>query len=185
VGEVTLVFVILFRLLAPFTILRWPLLGGILCIVADASDVMLFEKFGKGPLTDSLYHNFDKFLDVYYLSFEAYVAYKWKDLLAKRAALALFILRLAGAVIFEISTVLGATFRPIFLLTPNIFENFFLFMILAWKFNPHFKLSLKRLIVILLVVGIPKLAQEYVMHFKYPDRTWHFLRDNIFFFLYK
>lgn len=184
-GEFTLVLVIFVRFLIPFTIFKWPLLGGILCIVADASDVMLFEKFGKGPLTDDLYHNFDKFFDIYYLTFEFLVAWKWKDQLARKVAQALFLWRFFGAIIFEVLAIFGVNFRPVFLLAPNIFENFFLAWIVIMKFAPTFKLNLKRLIIILLLVGTPKLVQEYVMHFAYPDRTWHFLRDHIFFFLYK
>jgi hypothetical protein len=37
------------------------------------------------------------------------------------------------------------------------------------KFSPGFKLTIKRLIIILLIVGTPKLIQEYIMHFAYPD----------------
>lgn len=182
---VVFIFVLLFRSLIPFTLFRWPLLGGLLCIVADASDVMLFEKFGSGPLTDALYHNFDKFFDIYYLGFEAYIAWRWRDRLAAKVAAILFSWRMVGFVIFELSTAFGSTFRPIFLLAPNIFENFFLLYLVVTKFNPKFKLNRQSLIIFLLVTGIPKLIQEYIMHFAYPDRTWYFLRDNVFFFLYR
>lgn len=185
-GTIALIFVVILRLCIPFVILKRNLFGAMLAVIADASDVMIFEKFGSGPLTDLLYHNFDKVFDIYYLSFELYVLLQWSDQLAKRMGIFLYALRVLGFVIFEVSTVLFPhPFRPILLLAPNIFENFFVSIVVVKKFVPEFKLTSKTVLIILFVASVPKLIQEYIMHYKYPDKTWYFLRDHLFFFLYR
>ena len=41
-----LVIVLVVRLTAPLTILRWPLAGAIIAIVADTTDILFFQAFG-------------------------------------------------------------------------------------------------------------------------------------------
>lgn len=183
-SELNFLFILLFRTFAPFLLFKWPLFAAILCIIADASDVMLIERFGYAFITPDTYHNFDKFFDIYYLFFEFLLVLKWKDQLAKQIGKYLFFWRALGFAIFEISSLFGPPFRPAFFLSPNIFENFFLVMLIIYKLRPKTLLTLKFALLILIVVSVPKIIQEYIMHFAYPDKTWYFLRDNIFFFLY-
>jgi hypothetical protein len=171
--------VLALRLVVPLSILRWPLAGMFLSIAADAVDVMIFEKFGGGFWGDN-YHAADKILDVYYLFFAFIVAHKWRDALARRTAKILFLWRFVGFAVFELTGI-----RAAFFFAPAIFENFYVVWIVILKFAPQFRLTPLRLAILLLAAGIPKTAQEYVMHFKYPDQTWHFLRDNIFWWVYK
>jgi len=178
--------VVLVRLLVPFTILRWPLAGVFVSIIADAADIMVFEKMGgPGPIRWEDYHLLDKFLDTYYLAFAAWVAWSWEDALARTIAVSLFAWRFAGVVLFEvIALVAGEAFRPLMFFAPSIFENFFIAWLVLQKVHPGFVLTKKSTITILLLVGIPKLVQEYVMHFGYQDQTWGFFRDNLFWWLY-
>jgi len=184
IGIIVLVIIVLIRLLVPLVIFKKPLLGAALAILGDISDVMAFEAFGSGPLSDSHYHNFDKFFDTYYLFIEFMVASRWASTLARRTAKGLFIWRFLGFFIFEISTFFGNPIRPAFFLAPNIFENFFIAWLVILKFKPDFHLNLRKLIYIILIVGLPKIAQEYIMHFAYPDQTWNFLRDHLFWWIY-
>lgn len=178
--------VIVGRFLVPFTILRWPLAGVVLSIIADATDIMVFEKIGgPGPIAWEDYHLLDKFFDTYYLAFAAWVAWKWKDVLARRIAVGLFAWRLAGVLLFEgIALASGELVRPLMFFAPNIFENFFIAMLIAWKISPTFVLTRRTAATILLVVTVPKMIQEYILHFGFQDRTWGFLRDNVFWWLY-
>ncbi|MCH8161414.1 MAG: hypothetical protein IIB88_05920, partial [Chloroflexi bacterium] len=73
----TLLIVVL-RILLPLTILRWPLAGGIIALLADALDIVLASLVDLGGLWQ--YHNLDKFLDTYYLGLEAIVAQRWTAL---------------------------------------------------------------------------------------------------------
>lgn len=177
--EIVGIIVLALRLVVPLSILRWPLAGMLLSILADAVDVMIFDKFGGGFWGDN-YHEADKILDIYYLFFGFIVVHRWHDVLARRTAKILFLWRFVGFVAFELTG-----FRPAFFLAPAIFENFYLIWLVILKFVPQFRLTPLRLAVLLLVAGIPKIAQEYVMHFKYPDQTWHFIRSNFFWWLYK
>jgi hypothetical protein len=173
-------FVILLRFFVPFLILRWPLLGAILALLVDASDVMIFEKFGFGFIANFLdYHQFDKIFDMWYLTFEFLVIRRWADVLAKKTGTILFGWRFIGSVIFILFGV-----REILFFAPNIFEYFFLAMLVVWKFNEKFELTKKSLTIILLIVGIPTLIKEYFMHFAYPDILWVWFRDNVFWWLY-
>lgn len=176
--EIVGITVIVLRLLVPLSMLRWPLGGMILSILTDGADVMIFEKFGGGFWGDN-YHAADKVFDIYYLSLAFIVVHRWKDALARRTAKILFLWRFLGFVAFELTG-----FRPTFFFAPSIFENFYVFWLVLLKFFPRFRLTPLQLICLLLIAGFPKVIQEYVMHFKYPDQTWHFLRDNIFWWLY-
>lgn len=180
-GLIALGIVILLRGLLPFIVFKWPFWGGISLILADMSDVMIFQAFGSGPLQGEHYHNFDKFFDSFYLFFEFLVVWRWKNTLMRRAGKILFIWRMIGFAVFEISSLFGVPLRVVFLIAPNIFENFYLFWAFMLRYKPKFKITYMRLIVILLAVGIPKIAQEYVMHYRFADQTWGFIRDNFFF----
>jgi len=88
---------------------------------------------------------------------------------------------------FVFILVLGSVIYGIkwfFALAPNIFEHFYLFWVAKISFFNKFKLTALRLFVILFIVGVPKIIQEYYMHFKYPDQTWAYIRDYFFFWFY-
>lgn len=182
---IALIVVILIRLLVPLSMLRYPLLGVFLSILADISDVLLFEYFGKA-LGDKYYHSFDKVFDLYYLTIALYVVHRQlKDKLAKKILTALYLWRFAGVLLFSIFAYFGQIFRPIMVFTPNIFEYYFIAYLIILKFNKKFKLNKKSAIIIFLVVGIPKLIHEYIFHLAYQDKTWVFIRDTFLFWIYK
>jgi len=160
-GLIALIVITLIRFFVPWTIFRWPLAGALLAILADISDVMVFERFGAGPLSGDLYHNFDKVFDMWYLFFEFMLALKWKSSLARGTALFLFVWRFSGFAVFEFSTMLGygKAFRPAFTLAPNLFEHWYLTWTVIKKWWPNFVLTKTKLFVLLLIVGVPKLVQ--------------------------
>lgn len=171
----TLVLIIGLRTLVPIAILRWPFWAGLACIGADAFDTPIRDLLAP-DLLDDHYHNFDKAFDLYYLSFEAWVAYHWEDRLARYTALVLFGLRVIAVVLFEITGV-----RQLFLLVgPNIFENFYLWVAGSRFLDAGYRIrSYRRLGLILLLVGAPKVLQEYVMHYR-EAQTWSFVKHEIF-----
>ncbi|MBI2506791.1 MAG: hypothetical protein HYW00_01485 [Candidatus Colwellbacteria bacterium] len=171
--------VITLRLLLPLTILRWPLAGGLLALTADLYDFVVFNKISWGFLTSETYQPIDKLLDIYYLSLEVYAASKWNDLLAKKTAISLFFWRLAGVIIFELTQL-----RKFLFFAPNIFEYFYLVFLSIKRFKPDFRLQKRSLIILLLVIGIPKLVWEFILHYlEYPlgiANSWAFLKEAIF-----
>lgn len=66
-----------------------------------------------------------------------------------------------------------------------MFENFYLLRVIAVKAKPSFVFTAPSLAIALLAVGIPKLAQEYLMHVRFVDQVWFFLRDHFFWWLYQ
>jgi hypothetical protein len=168
------------RLVIPFSILRWPLAGGIAAMLADAADVMVFQAFPR-PFAELLqYHTADKFLDILYYFFEFLVITRWKEKYAKRIGIALFLWRFVGYILVQIT---GN--RNFFFYCPNIFEFFYLACLIIKRRFPKFRFdSKKNLILILLVVGIPNIIKEYYMHFL-EFGTWVYFRDHFFWWMYR
>jgi hypothetical protein len=174
VDIIVLVFVFTTRGIAPVFILRWPFWGALACILADATDTMFQDAVGSSILTEH-YHNIDKAFDTYYLAVEAYVAFHWLDPLAKWTALVLFSLRVIAVALYELFDLRGVMFY----LGPNIFENFYLWVAGFLTVDASYRIrTRKRLVLILLFVGVPKLLQEYVMHYL-DSQTWHFVKRYI------
>ncbi len=173
------IIVILARLIIPFSIFRWPLWGAVAAMLADGADIMIFEKFGIGMIGWERYHLLDKVLDLYYVFILLLEGLKWENVFDRRVILGLFLLRFFGVVVFEITQ-----WRGTFLFTPNIFENFYLGVSALSRYLPSFRLTPLRLLGILIIVSFPKLVQEYIMHYlEFP--TWRWIRDHLFFWLYR
>jgi hypothetical protein len=171
--------VIVLRLVVPLTILRWPLAGGLLSMVVDALDVVLVDALAKvlgeagefGPL----YAQIDKWLDLYYLALEAWMVRRWPEPLIRRVTLGLFAWRLAGVVLFELTVL-----RPLLLVFPNLFENVYLYVLVARRWFPRFVPATARGVAIVLVaLLIPKLVQEWVLHWE-ELHPWQWLRGLLF-----
>ncbi len=153
----TLLIVVL-RLVIPLTILRWPLAGGILALAADALDIVFASLVDLGGVAS--YHQLDKYLDTYYLGLEAIVAQRWLALPRWTATL-LFGYRVIGVVLFEVTNV-----RLFLFVFPALFENFFLFYAVLLQFFPDYDLTPRRLAMWLAILLVPKMIQEYVLHYQ-------------------
>ena len=153
----TLLIVVL-RLILPLTILRWPLAGGLLALAADALDIVFASLVDFGGLWN--YHSLDKYLDTYYLGLEAIVAQRWMPIPRWTATL-LFGYRLIGVVLFEATNI-----RMFLFVFPALFENFFLFYAALLRFAPEYDLTLRRLAMWLAILLVPKMIQEYVLHYQ-------------------
>ncbi|HYH12205.1 MAG TPA: hypothetical protein VD789_07600 [Thermomicrobiales bacterium] len=153
------VIIILARIIVPLIILRRPLAGGIIAMLLDALDVVLVELFGPGGMGDH-YHTTDKLLDLWYLGLEAWVAWSWTARIPRLVAIGLFAWRVVGVALFEITNLRWMLFA-----FPNLFENWFLFVLIVWKWFPQVRLDTwKHAITWLVILYIPKLGQEYLLH---------------------
>jgi hypothetical protein len=162
--------VIAIRLLVPLSIFRWPLGGAIASMIIDAIDVVIIELIGLGGF--SHYTALDKGLDMYYLSFEAFVSLRWEPL-AKWTALSLFAYRAVGVLAFEVTQQ-----RALLLVFPNVFENFYLANGALRRFASSWQLTPRRLAGLLALVTIPKLAQEYLLHYA-EAQPWDWVKRNV------
>lgn len=165
--------IILLRLIVPLLILRKPLVGGIAAMLLDGLDVVLIELIPGGSFGDH-YHTLDKILDTYYLTLELFVALRWKSPYARRPAVFLFAYRAIGVVLFEL------TERRIMLfIFPNLFENWWLYVLIVERFWPRlYPHSVKTVVVPLALLLIPKMVQEYILHFA-EAQPWNFVKQKL------
>ncbi len=169
--------VIALRILVPLTILRWPLAGGIVAMLLDALDVVLVDAIaralGEPAEFGPFYAQIDKWLDTWYLTLEVIVARRWPETLLRRTAFLLFAWRLVGVVLFEVSGI-----RPLLVVFPNLFENFFLYILVVRRFAARLvPRTIPQLILVLVVLYIPKAIQEWVLHWE-EMHPWQWLRET-------
>ncbi len=151
--------VTLLRLLIPLLIFRYFSIGFIASFFLDAVDLDIIQFFG-GRIFPS-YQFWDKTLDTYYLSMAMLFSLSWKNELARQSSVILFFYRVIGVVLFVVTG-----YRALLFFFPNLFEFFFIFYLLYlhfFKTDPIY--SLKNLMIILVILLIPKLVQEYILHF--------------------
>lgn len=154
------------RLLAPLLIPRYPLPAIIFCMLVDAADQTIFQKWTTLDLTS--YQSYDKALDVYYLVI-AYLATlrNWRHLFSVQVAQFLIYYRLIGVGLFE-----SFHERWLLLVFPNTFEYFFDWyeaVRLRWdpiRMTHHIVLGAAAFIWIVI-----KLPQEYWLHVAQRDVT--------------
>ena len=131
--------------------------------------VDLFGPGGMGPF----YHALDKYLDLYYLGLEALVSLRWKERLPRRASVGLYLYRLVGVIIFELTGV-----RLVLVFFPNLFENWFLFYLVRCRLFPSLRLDTwPRVLAALALLYIPKFFQEYVLHYR-QLQPWGWFRST-------
>jgi hypothetical protein len=165
--------VIALRIIIPLAILRWPLGGGLAAVLADAGDVVAVELIGLGGFGGH-YSELDKALDTYYLTLELLVALGWESPWARWTAIALFADRAVGVVLFEITGT-----RVLLLVFPNLFETWWLYCVFVERFAPRvYPRSLRSTVVPLVLLLIPKLVQEYMLHYL-EVKPWRWIKMNI------
>lgn len=153
--------IVAIRLLVPLSIFRWPFWGAVASIVADALDIViitLLERHAGFPAVWS-YHQFDKYLDTYYLTVEMIVAQRWPGL-PRWIASVLFIDRLIGVVLFEITGI-----RVFLFAFPALIDFYFLFYTFARRYAPDYELTPRRHVLWLGILLVPKMFQEYTIHY--------------------
>jgi hypothetical protein len=144
------------RIAGSLPVLRWPLAGGILAILIDLSDLLLMNVIEAGGLGD--YQAVDKWLDQVYLGAFLVVALGWGGL-AGRVAVALYLYRLVGFVVFEVTHE-----RLVFLLFPNLFEVWFLLVAAVRHWRPAFVVRGAHVAAALPVLLVVKEIQEWAIH---------------------
>ncbi len=156
----SLIFVILLRLIIPLLIFRRPLLGGVASISIDAFDANIVHLMGG---TFPSYQQIDKFLDTYYLFLEFVVSLAWDHKIAKQTSVILFLYRVVGVILFEVTNA-----RVFLLLFPNLFEYFFLLYLVFKRrcFDSNKVDSWSKIALILVLLYILKLPQEYLLHYQ-------------------
>jgi hypothetical protein len=145
------------RVLGSLVVLRWALVGGIVAILTDLSDLFLKNFLDLGGVRD--YQAFDKWLDQVYLAAFLSVAIRhWRGP-ARDIAIGLYAFRFTGFIIYELT---GA--RTVLLFFPNVFEFWFLFVASLPHWRPAFRYTRANTAITLATLTAAKLLQEYVLH---------------------
>jgi hypothetical protein len=174
---IAVLIVVALRLVVPLAILRWPLAGGILAMLVDAFDVVLVDAIayaiGQPSEFGPFYAQTDKYFDTYYLSLELIVVRRWPESLPRRAATYLFLWRLVGVVAFEIT---GQ--RPLLLVFPNLFENFYLYVVIVRRWVPALMpRTVTQVLAVIVLLLVPKLIQEWILHVE-QAHPWFWFRQH-------
>lgn len=146
----------LYRVVTSLPVLRWPLAGGLLAIGGDLTDLLLRDLVDLGGVGD--YQLLDKVLDQVYLAMFLVVALRWKGM-ERRVAVALYLYRLAGSLLFVVT---GE--RAILFLFPNVFEPWFILVAAIHHLPGPLRWTPARLTGVLAVLTALKLVQEWALH---------------------
>jgi len=151
-----------YRVVGSLFVLRWPFWGAIAAVVCDLFDLLLFNLFVVyGDWSGfSSYQAFDKWADQVYLAAFLVVAVRQFAPRTRRIAIALYAFRLVGFVAFEA----GLAPRDSLFLFPNLFEFWFLAVAFTMRYRPTFEWTRRRSAVVLGVLLVAKLAQEWALH---------------------
>ena len=161
------------RLAIPLLILRWPLFGGVTAMVLDALDVVIIDSLALGGF-GAHYSELDKLLDSYYLTLELIVAFRWTSAYARVPAIGLYVYRIVGVVAFEITDT-----RALLLVFPNLFENWWLYCVFVAAFFPRlYPKSWRGVAIPMVVLLIPKLGQEYLLHYQEAE-PWDWIKHHV------
>jgi len=145
-----------FRVATSLPVLRWPLAGGLLAIGGDLADLLLRDLVDLGGVGN--YQLLDKALDQVYLALFLVVALRWEGV-ERRVAVALYLYRLAGSVLFLVTDE-----RAVLFLFPNVFELWFLFVATIHHLPTPLRWTPVRVAAVLAVLTVLKLAQEWALH---------------------
>ncbi len=146
------------RLIVPLFILRWPLGGLIASVVADTLDVVIIAAFRSGMFDD--YTSTDKLLDTYMLVFAAIVAWRWQNRIARFAGIALFVYRVVGVAILQLTDA-----RWVLFVFPSVFDFFYVYHLVTTRWFPALEVNgFRKLAFVLLILTGMKLVQEFILH---------------------
>lgn len=143
------------RLLGALLVLKWAIVGAIIAIVVDFSDLFLMNLLDLGGVRN--YQSLDKWLDLSYMMTFLYVSMKWSRNLLY-LSLGLFIFRLFGLLLFEITSN-----RWLLVIFPNFYEFWFVFAAIAIKFE-RFRFANKPVLFLIAVLFTLKILQEFTLH---------------------
>lgn len=150
----------LLRLILPLLVFIHPLIGTGLGLLSDFGDVVVLD-FLNAPNLTSWYNQFDKLFDLYLYGVLCWYGWKhWSNHLVKKTLVGLLLFRGGGVLVYELFPA-----RWLLLVFPNVFIWFYLFQLVSLHvFKKDVITSYRRLTIILVVLTIPKLYQEYLFH---------------------
>jgi hypothetical protein len=143
------------RVAGSLFVLRWALVGAIIAILVDLSDLFLMNLLDLGGVHN--YQGFDKLLDQVYMAAFLVVALRWTGT-ARNVAVGLYLFRLVGFFVFEV------TDQRALLVFPNVFEFWFVLSAGYLHWRPAHAFSRRSAAAWLAALTVLKEFQEYALH---------------------
>ncbi len=171
---IVLLVVLTARFVVPLFIPRFPLPAIVLALVIDAADQTIFQQFTDLDLAN--YQNYDKALDIYYLTIAYLSVYRnWTNGFAVEVARFLWYYRLVGVLVFEVTR-----HRWLLFVFPNTFEYYFIaYEVVRTRWDPR-RMTRRAVFGLAAFVWIViKLPQEWWIHIAQNDFT-EFMKETIF-----
>ena len=172
--QAVLLVVLALRFGIPLLIPRFPLPAILAALVIDAVDQTIFQQFTNLNLDG--YQNYDKALDIYYLTIAFLAVYRnWANTAAINVARFLWYYRLVGVWLFEVYQE-----RWLLFVFPNTFEYFFIaYVAIGTQWDPR-RLSRNTVFGLAAFIWIViKLPQEWWIHIAQNDFT-DFMKETVF-----
>jgi hypothetical protein len=166
--------VVTLRFGIPLFIPRFPLPAILAALVIDAADQTIFQQWTNLDLDG--YQNYDKALDIYYLTIAFLAVYRnWANTMAINVARFLWYYRLLGVWLFEV-----LQHRWLLFVFPNTFEYYFIAIVaIRTSWDPR-RLSNRTVLAIAAFIWVViKLPQEWWIHIAQNDFT-DFMRETVF-----
>ncbi len=162
------------RFIIPLFIPRFPLPAILACLVIDAADQTIFQQFTNLNLDG--YQNYDKALDIYYLTVAFLAVYRsWANTMAINVARFLWYYRLVGVWLFEVTQ-----HRWLLFVFPNTFEFYFIAIVAVRTMWDPRRLSNRAILATAAFIWIfIKLPQEWWIHIAQNDFT-DFMKETVF-----
>lgn len=151
-----------YRVVGSLLVLRWPFWGGVVAVICDLFDLLLFDlavRYAGWPGFGG-YQSFDKWADQVYLGAFLVVALRQFAPGPRWIAAALWLFRFAGFVGFET----GLLAREALFFVPNVFELWFLAVAFSLRYRPGFAWTPGRTAAVLAILLAAKLVQEWALH---------------------
>lgn len=160
--------VVLLRMVSALPVLRFPFEGMVMALEVDKWDWFWLGAGDEPTKAQLAYQEWDKFLDLFPLAMAFVASRRWRDPTMRTLLGATFVLRVVGVSLFLLTPQ-----RWLLIVFPNVFENLFLMYVVFRMIAGRERLLVSRrtTIVVGAVALIPKMVEEYFLHFL-ERRPW-------------
>jgi hypothetical protein len=149
------------RIVSALPILQFPIAGFIFALEVDKWDWFWLSAGSRGEAYQLFYQQWDKVMDLVTLGIAALVAMRWRDRLTRSIALASFLWRLLGVLLF---IVFGS--KWLLIAFPNVFEALFVLYVLFHLLTGRDRMfnGWREASIVLVALLVPKVASEIFLH---------------------
>jgi hypothetical protein len=149
------------RILSALPVLHFPIAGFIFALEVDKWDWFWLSAGSRGEAYQLFYQRWDKVMDLVTLAAAAVVTMRWEDQVSRSIALAAFLWRVLGVLLF-----VAFGLKWLLLVFPNVFEALFVLYVLFHLLTGRDRMlhSWREASIVLIALLVPKVASEVFLH---------------------